>query len=634
MSIHILSENLINKIAAGEVVERPASVIKELVENAIDAKSSQISIFVRDGGKSFIKVSDNGVGMGLDDLKLCMMRHATSKISTTQDLFNINTMGFRGEALPAIGGVSRMQVISKYKDSDDDLGWQITNEGGQISNPEPVKTDQGTTIEIKDLFFATPARLKFMKTATTELSHIVDLLHRISMAYPQITFTLHDGKRQVFHYERVMEKDRLIGLKQRVEQVIGADFAQNSCQVELEFPELKVYGFCSLPTLNRSSGSHQWFFVNGRAIKDKVLYSGVRAAYQDYLAKDRYPIVVLFLNLAPDTVDVNVHPAKAEVRFTDGSAVRSGVIKAIKQGLTPYSKTSSSTIADQALGYMSQSKSLSSSNTSNYTPNQRPSMAEKTAVIELQRPAHQDASQTFYQASNYEHSGALNDASVNTPKYTANRDEITLNEEQKPSIQEELVKSYPLGCAKAQLDTTYIIAETNNSIIIVDQHAAHERLNYEKMKQQYYSKTIKRQILLVPVIIDVTAREAQAIEDNKVSLKDMGIGAEKLSETTIMVREVPAILGKMDVKSFVLDIIDHVLDLGESEEVAKAKINAILSSMSCRGSIRAGGKLTMEEMNLMLRQMESQDFSAQCNHGRPTYVELKIKDVEKLFGRT
>lgn len=588
MKIRRLEPHLINQIAAGEVIERPASAVKELVENALDAGSTSITIHLRDGGRSLISVTDNGLGMGREDLELAVERHATSKLPSS-DLFNIQTLGFRGEALPSIGSVSRLHLTSRLKDSHE--AWCLKLEGGNAQASIPASHPQGTHIEVKDLFYATPARLKFLKSPSTELSHAVDLLNRLAMSHPSVTFKLLADQRVVFEYSVCAS------LQDRLTQVMGTEFSQNALPLEMIRDEIHLTGFISLPTLSRASGSHQYLFVNGRPVKDKLLHGAVRAAYQDFLAPARYPLLALFLTVPPEDVDVNVHPAKIEVRFRDSGLIRGTMVSALKQTLAGASHKTATTISSEAL------RSLRPE------PLRQPSLPYNKPHF-LKEPAHPFENRPFSNDDSgllchYERSEPIqtNDIPLETP---------------------------PLGFAKAQLHETYVLSQTEEGLVIVDQHAAHERLVYERLKAEMGH--VKRQPLLIPEVVELHESEIESIKEILPDLLALGLVVEPFGEKALLVREVPTLLGEVNLKGLLQDIADELKDLGGPLSF-KERLAEVLATCACHHSVRAGRKLSIEEMNALLRQMEQTPHSGQCNHGRPTYVELKKADMEKLFGR-
>lgn len=607
--IRLLPNGLINKIAAGEVIERPASAVKELVENSIDAGATKIEIIMRDGGRTFISVTDNGCGMSKQDLVLAVERHATSKLPN-DNLDSISTLGFRGEALPSIGAVSRLSIKTRSKNMD--TGWSINVTGGDIEAATPSSLKMGTQVEIRDLFYATPARLKFLKTDRTETGRTIEVIRRIAMVNPNISFTLNDGNRTNIRFNEV--RGNLPNIKlSRIGEVLGRDFEENSLLIEAEREGFILTGYAGLPTLNRRTSSHQFLFVNGRPVQDKLLYGAVRAAYSDFLAYDRHPLVVLFLDAPKSTLDVNVHPAKSEVRFQEPGLVRGLIIGALKKTLTEAGYQTSSTVSNAALGILSKSiskvastgvrRSSQSYNSFNSAPNNH--LHSSLATNEI--------------ANEYLD---LNSAPMARNNSTSNQSFETLNE----------IASFPLGAAQAQLHKNYIVAQTNEGFVIVDQHAAHERLVYEKMKIHLKEGGIKRQVLLIPEVVDLENAKIQRLLELKDDFTRLGLILEKFGEGAILVREIPSILGDINIKNLVIDIADELEEFGSST-VLEDKLGHICGTIACHSSVRSGRTLRIEEMNALLREMEATPHSGQCNHGRPTYVELKLSDIEKLFGR-
>lgn len=606
MTVRFLDPTLINQIAAGEVIERPASAIKELVENAIDARATKIDIVVREGGRTLISITDNGHGMPQDDLVLAVERHATSKIPDS-DLFNIRTLGFRGEALPSIGAVSRLMITSRT--TTDDTAWRLLVEGGTKGEIAPTSFGFGTRVEIRDLFYATPARLKFLKTPTTELSHTIDILNRLALAHPEIQFSLMDGDRQVFSYESNAN---------RLSSILGKDFCENACPVLMEREGLVLRGHISVPTFNRSNATAQYLFVNGRPVKDKLLSAAVRVAYQDFLASNRHPVLVLFLEIDPAEVDINVHPAKAEVRFRDAGLVRSVLISALKNALQEAAHRSSTTIAQDAIVAFQRPPSPLS-----------PPMASPAAI---------SAASTSSSWSGKSYSGR---SSSPSPRFSFPERHLSPDLEETlatyqaappPKPTSESTGEYPLGLAVAQIHSTYILAEAEDSLVIVDQHAAHERLVYEKMKLEQAAHGIKRQALLLPEIVDLSDDALRVLLSRAPGLAQLGLTIEAFGLTAVMVREVPALLVKADWKQLIQDLAAEIQDMDTTLSLSE-QLNEILGTLACHNSVRAGRQLSIEEMNALLRQMEATPYSGQCNHGRPTYVKLHRQDIEKLFGR-
>ena len=607
--IRLLPNDLINKIAAGEVIERPASAVKELVENSIDAGATKIEIIMRNGGRTFISVTDNGCGMSKQDLVLAVERHATSKLPT-DNLDSISTLGFRGEALPSIGAVSRLTIKTRSKDMD--TGWSINVTGGDIEGVVPSSLKIGTQVEIRDLFYATPARLKFLKTDRTETGRTIEVIRRIAMVNPNISFTLNDGTRTNVRFNGAQGNLPNIQLS-RIGEVLGRDFEENSLLIEAEREGFILTGYAGLPTLNKRTSSHQFLFVNGRPVQDKLLYGAVRAAYSDFLAYDRHPFVVLFLNAPGSTLDVNVHPAKSEVRFQEPGLVRGLIIGALKKALVEAGYQTSSTTSNAALGILNKSIFNISS-----TGVRSSGQSYKT----------REPSQNNYLPSSFANSEIayghldLNSAPMARTDSPSHQSSESLNE----------IASFPLGAAQAQLHKNYIVAQTNDGLVIVDQHAAHERLVYEKMKMHLKEGGIKRQALLIPEVIDLENIKIQRILELKDDFARLGLILEKFGEGAILVREIPSILGDINVKNLVIDIADELEEFGSST-ILEDKLGHICGTIACHSSVRSGRTLRVEEMNALLREMEATPHSGQCNHGRPTYVELKLSDIEKLFGR-
>jgi DNA mismatch repair protein MutL len=604
MTIKILSNSTINKISAGEVIERPASVVKELVENALDAGSTKIEITLECAGKNLIVIKDNGKGINKSELELAIQRHATSKLDE-DDLLNINSFGFRGEALPSIGAISKFKIPSRK--ADNDTAYTLSINGGNIEPTTTSNGDIGTTIEVRDLFFATPARLKFLRTDRTELTAITQSVKKITLAHPEISLTLIHDDRELLKVKGSTESDNI---KHRISEIISPEFIENAAEIAFERDNITIYGYTSLPTYNRASADEQHLFINNRPVKDKILNIALRVAYQDYLARDRHPVSVLFLNISPQLVDVNVHPAKSEVRFQDPNMIRSMVISAIKDALNNSSNRVSTTPAATALNYMR--------NNQNQSSFQERSQAQNRFSIPSSGAKGGSAARTDYSLA----------MQNNTLMESAPQ---SLIEQAEPS--EPTLTNFPLGAAKAQLHSTYIVSQTNDSIIITDQHAAHERIGYEKIKEQVDKNGLMKQRLLIPEIVELADEaKAEILNDNKMMLLKLGLSIEKFGEKSIIVSEIPSLVGDINVSTLISDLADHFSTLGENIALTEL-IEHITETYACHYAIRAGRKLNSNEMNELLRQMESTPFSGQCNHGRQTYVELKLKDVEKLFGR-
>ena len=602
--IKILSNSTINKISAGEVIERPSSVVKELVENAIDADATKISITLECSGKNLIVIKDNGFGMTKDDLELAVLRHATSKLDE-DDLLNINSFGFRGEALPSIGAISKFKITSKKRENSSSYSLSII--GGKIEPTILANINEGTIIEVRDLFFATPARLKFLRSDKTELASIVLVVKKIALAHPAISFTLsHDGREII----NVKSREHPNTIKDRIEEILGKEFTENATEVSLFRDDIEIYGYSSIPTYNRAASDDQFLFINNRPVKDKILNIALKVSYQDYLARDRHPVSVLFIKLNPHFVDVNVHPAKSEVRFHDPNLIRSLVISAVKDALARSSNQVSNIASSAALNYM-RPTSLSSQ-----------SFNEKSANNQgrFQLPTSH--------TQNLPISARLDYAVSNTNLLIKTTPQSNV---EAPSLEKDT--DFPLGAAKTQLHGTYIISQTPDSIIIIDQHAAHERIGYEKIKEQIEKNGLIKQRLLIPSIIELPdTQRAELLNEHKLLLANLGLTIEKFGENSIIVSEIPSLVGDININQLVHDLADHLQSMGEHIALS-GLIEHITETYACHYAIRAGRVLNAEEMNGLLRLMESTPFSGQCNHGRQTYVELKLKDIEKLFGR-
>ncbi|WP_295532150.1 DNA mismatch repair endonuclease MutL [uncultured Thioclava sp.] len=602
--IRQLDDAAANRIAAGEVVERPASAVKELVENALDAGASRIDVTYCDGGKTLIRVSDDGCGMTGDDLPLALSRHATSKIDGS-DLLNIHTFGFRGEALPSLGAVGRLTITSRAQGHD---AAQITVAGGAMGPIKPAALNQGTVVELRDLFYATPARLKFMRTDRAEAQAIADAIKRLAMAEPYVSFTLTDNSgdksREIFRVDG--EQGELFdALAARLSRVIGRAFSDNSVRIDAEREGVRLTGYAALPTYSRGAAVEQFLFVNGRPVRDKQLTGALRAAYMDFLSRERHPAACLFLTCDPERVDVNVHPAKAEVRFREAGTVRGLIVSELRHALAQAGHRASSTVADATLGAMRPEPAAGQP--PRIYQMDRPSLGATRASYDWQAPAFAESAPVFDYA----------------PSARA----------ESPAPPEPALTEKPLGAARAQVHENYIIAQTESGIVIVDQHAAHERLVYEKLKRQMAENGVPAQALLIPDIVELSAGDSALLLEHAEALSQLGLGIEPFGGAAIAVRETPAVLGEINAEALLRDVLDELSDLGDTQLV-QAKIEAVLSRMACHGSIRSGRQMRADEMNALLRQMEATPHSGQCNHGRPTYVELKLSDIERLFGRT
>ena len=580
MSIRLLPETVINRIAAGEVVERPASVVKELLENSIDAGARRIEVVLRDGGCSLISVTDDGAGMTPEELDLAVERHATSKLPD-DDLLRIASLGFRGEALPSIGSVSRLAITSRTQDGEG--AWTIAVEGGRKRAVQPAAHPPGTRMEVRDLFFATPARLKFLKSPRTEQGHAVDVVNRLGMAHPGIALSLGDGTRSLVKLVAASGLDRLGA-------IMGRAFADNAVAIEAEREGLRLSGHIGLPTLNRGNAAMQFLFVNGRPVRDKVLFGAVRAAYRDLLASDRHPLVALFLDVPAEAVDVNVHPAKTEVRFRDAALVRGLIVSALAHSLADAGHRASTTVAASAFGAMRPGtgapRPISRGMAETATAFQAP-LADLGA-----RPSAPPAAQSGSEASD----------------------------------------GFPLGTARAQVHATYIISQTTDGIVIVDQHAAHERLVHERMRKALEGGTVASQGLLLPEVVELDEASASRVAARAGELRELGLVVEGFGPGALVVRAVPALLGETDAAGLVRDLADDLVEFDAALSL-RDRLLEVCATMACHGSVRAGRRLGEAEMNALLREMEATPHSGQCSHGRPTYVELKLADIEKLFGR-
>ena len=598
MTIRRLPESLVNRIAAGEVVERPAAAIKELVENALDAGAARIEVSIRDGGQSLIRVTDDGCGMTREELMLAVERHATSKLPD-EDLWNIQSFGFRGEALPSIGSVSRLAISSRARGASE--AWQIGIEGGAVSQPRPASIATGTQVEVRDLFYATPARMKFLKTVRSESEYAREAVERLAMAHPQVDFTWQeDDKRPVrFSAQAQGTLDPDEAQRRRLGEVISEDFVKNAMRIEAAREGLAIRGFAGLPTFHKPTARGQHLFVNGRPVRDKILLSAVRGAYGDVLPSGRYPALVLFLTVPLRDVDVNVHPSKAEVRFRDNALVRGLIVTSIRRALEQAGQFTTSTLTPQALHMLRPEEAA---------PSSYAGFAEGPSVFGGM--ASSGAAVAFSSHMLAEAPLAARPANISEISRVTGR----------------------LGAAVAQVHGTFIIAQTEDSVIIVDQHAAHERIVYEKMKQALDANGIRRQLLLIPEVVEMDAPSAERLAQRAGQLAELGLIVEAFGGTSILVREIPALLGKTDVKTLLKDLADEFAEYDEAHGL-RDRLEAICSTMACHGSVRAGRALNADEMNALLRQMEQTPNSGQCNHGRPTYVELKRTDLEKLFDR-
>ncbi|MCE8512527.1 DNA mismatch repair endonuclease MutL [Ruegeria pomeroyi] len=607
--IRQLDETAINRIAAGEVVERPASAVKELVENAIDAGATRVSIDLADGGKTLIRVTDDGCGMTPDQLPLALARHATSKIDGS-DLLNIHTFGFRGEALPSLGSVGRLTITSRARGAE---AASIRVSGGRVDPVKPAALRAGTVVELRDLFFATPARLKFMRTDRAEAQAVTDTVKRLAMAEPSVSFTLRDvsegGEGRLVFRADAETGDLFDALRDRLGRVMGREFTDNALRIDTMREGLRLYGYAALPTYSRGAAVAQYLFVNGRPVRDKMLTGALRAAYFDFLSRDRHPAAALFIDCDPMLVDVNVHPAKSEVRFRDPGVARGLIVSALRHALAEAGHRASTTVAGATLGAMRPEQ-----NGARIYQMDRPSPAVRAASYQAQAPGFAELAGSY--------SGRMVETDLGEDARRA----------EEPAA-ETPPESLPLGAARGQVHENYIIAQTADGMVIVDQHAAHERLVYEKLKRQMAESGVAAQALLIPEIVELSNADCARLLDLSDDLARLGLTIEPFGGGAVAVRETPAILGPVDAGAMLRDILDELTDQGESATL-QARIEAILSRVACHGSIRSGRRMRGEEMNALLREMEATPHSGQCNHGRPTYVELKLSDIERLFGRS
>ena len=579
-NIKKLPDNLINQIAAGEVIERPSSALKELIENSIDAGASKISISLSEGGKTLIEVIDDGMGMNLHDLKMCLERHATSKINDG-DLVHINSLGFRGEALPSIGSIANL-VIESY-DKLKDEAWQISIINNK-KNIEPSLIRFGTKVTITDLFLKVPARLKFMKTNATEIRYCKEVVKHLAMSHPKITFSLTIDSKIIFNWEK-SEKADFEGTKNRLYQVMGEDFIKSSVSVHIERDGLILAGMAGMPTLNRNTGREQYLFVNNRPVKDRNLIGALRGAYKGLIEHNRFPVAVLFLDILSQDVDINVHPAKVEVRFKDSGKVRSIIVSGVRKALEKAGLNTASEISNALIDKIS-----------------------------------------FDEQGINDNSNNINLKNINlspSSRFAENIDSESFNNQ----------RTYPLGSAIAQAHGTYIISETENGLILIDQHAAHERIVLEKIREGFLNSNIQKQILLIPEVVELSGDHFEVIIKYKDSLIKLGLVIEEFDNNAIVIREHPAILDKVNFSILIKDIAEEIIDFG-SEFVLSERLDNICGNMACHSSIRSGRLLLTSEMNALLREMEVTPNSSQCNHGRPTFIKLSVTDIEKLFGRT
>ena len=605
MPVRRLDPILVDRIAAGEVVERPASAVKELVENALDAGARRVEIVIEQGGRKLIRVVDDGAGMSAADLELAVERHATSKIPDG-DLSNIATLGFRGEALPSIASVAHVEIHSRHAESPH--GSMIRVEDGRKRPVAPAAHSSGTRIEVRDLFAATPARLKFLKTDRTEAQAVADIIKRLAMAHPQVRFALTGDNLSGLEFSACPQGPE--GLLTRISQVLGAEFRDNALEVDAEREGVRLTGFAGLPTYHRANAQAQYFYVNGRPVRDKLLHGALRAAYMDYLPSDRHPALALFVQCDPRIVDVNVHPAKAEVRFRDPGLIRGLIIGALKQTLGEAMHRATTTGGSRTIDTLARRNFGS---------------APQFGAAPIRPAANWDWRSS--PAAPAPFNAGLAEAAQAAFAHMPAADTRAHESAPAPDLLDR-----PLGAARAQVHDTYIFAQTRDGIVLVDQHAAHERLVYERLKREREASGVARQLLLIPIVVDLDSSEVDRVMDNREALADLGLVVESFGPGAVAVSEVPALLKSGDIARLVRDVADTLAENGSATSL-ECRLDHVLATMACHHSVRAGRRLTGEEMNALLREMEATPGSGQCNHGRPTYVELKLSDVERLFGR-
>ena len=611
MPVRQLPETVVNRIAAGEVVERPASVVKELVENAIDAGATRLDIFTDGGGRRRITITNNGAGMSRADLALCVERHATSKLDD-EDLLSVSTLGFRGEALPSIGSVAHLSIATRH--ASEPHGWCLRVDGGVKSDITPAALNEGTRVDVADLFYATPARLKFLKTDRTEAEAIREVVRRLGMARPDIAFTLAGEERAPVTWNAALPG--AAGRLTRLGDILGSDFRANAIEVRSEREGVVVEGFAAAPSLTRANALGQYLFVNGRPVRDKLILGAVRAAYADYLPRDRHPVVALFVTLDPREVDANVHPAKAEVRFRNAGLVRALIVHALKDGLAREGRRTAANTDGAILAAFKPgfAPRVDAPRSTGWDWRASPSYPTGPAPMPLRRDEPV--------AANGFAEPAQPVFDVGAPSADIRHDDLPVAD----------LLDRPLGAARTQIHETYIVTQTRDGLIVVDQHAAHERIVYERLKASLERDGVARQMLLIPEIVELDEATVERLVTRADELEKFGLAIESFGPGAVAVRETPALLGKTDAKSLLRDLGEHMAEWDESLPLER-RLMHVAATMACHGSVRAGRRLKPEEMNALLREMEATPNSGQCNHGRPTYVELKLSDIEKLFGR-
>ncbi|UOM32827.1 DNA mismatch repair endonuclease MutL [Acuticoccus sp. I52.16.1] len=612
-SVRRLDERLIDKIAAGEVVERPASAVKELVENALDAGARAIDVTVEAGGTALIRVADDGHGIRVEELPLAVQRHCTSKLVDAAGLSAILTMGFRGEALPSIGAVARLSVVSRHRDGD---AAGITVAGGRVGEVEPAARAVGTTVEVRDLFYATPARLKFLKSERAEAGAVSDTVKRLALSAPHVAFTLTlNGRRQEFPAGTP---------RQRARDVLGADFADEAIDLDIERHGVRLVGHLGLPTSGRASSQYTYAFVNNRVVRDKLIAQAMRAGYQDVMARDRHPVAILWLTIDPAAVDVNVHPAKADVRFRDANAVRGLIVTAFRRALAEAPPTASHSVATAALAALSARRPSSSLVETDDAPAHAPQgfaapatpFTARSSPSYTARPSFPPRGRAFHSAPPAPRTAApapgewVPDDPADAPDGSA----------------------HPLGAAVAQVHGNYILAQSAHGLVVVDQHAAHERIVYEALKASAATREPAAQGLLIPEVVELPAEDVDRLAEHAETFARLGLTLEPFGAGAVVVRETPAALGTFDIAKLVKTLADEIADWGAAGAL-EARLDHAAATMACYGSVRSGRALKVEEMNALLRQIETTPSAGQCNHGRPTFVSLSLAEIEKLFER-
>ena len=611
MPIRQLSEAVVNRIAAGEVVERPASVVKELVENALDAGARRIDILTDGGGRRLIRISDDGDGMTRADLALAVERHATSKLAE-DDLVAISTLGFRGEALPSIGAAARLAITTRH--ADEPHAWVIEVDAGAKSDVKPAALGQGTRVDVRDLFYATPARLKFLKSDRTEAEAVRDVVRRLAISRPHVAFTLAGEERPPLHFAAVLgdSAGRLV----RLGDVLGAEFRANAAEIAAEREEVRIEGFAALPTLTRANSLGQYLFVNGRPVRDKLLLGAVRAAYADYLPRDRHPLLALFVVLPPSEVDINVHPAKAEVRFRNAGLVRALIVHALKTALVREATRAATTGGAATIAAFRGS----------------PLPGRAAATWRDRATSGRDVGAAFAPLHGGFAAPTQSAFAVGAPAADLRNDSNGVGARSEEQSGDGTLLDHPLGAARAQVHDTYIVAQTQDGLVVVDQHAAHERIVYERLKEAIAKAGVPRQILLIPEIVELDEADVERLVSHADELSGYGLVIEAFGPGAVALRETPALLGEINGAGLIRDLAEHIDEWDEALPLER-RLMQVASSMACHGSVRAGRRLKPEEMNALLREMERTPNSGQCNHGRPTYVELKLTDIERLFAR-